>query len=496
MFSRIIFHPILFSLLPILFLFQYNIHEVPITDIIIPLTLSVILVLILWLPLKFVLGYKKSALITSSIVLLFIVFSNLHHLLSNQQDLLLQLIGKTSILGTIFFALAVIIIIFIIKRKSTTKVTPPMNIMSVTIVGILLISILGYYVANPVDYTISDYAEIKIPIFHHTEKPDVYMIVLDEFAGKNTLRIDFDYDLLPFENELAKRGFTVPDQSFSNYPNTELAVPSFMNMMYLDFLSEELGEDSRDFRLPNEMRQYNTVMKIFKANDYHVTTFYGGMGLVPDVRLTDQQLCNFGTINPDLRKNFVLTYMPFSYFNENLLEIHQHEKLKCFFDTIINNDFTQSKPNFIHAHLRLPHEPFIYDENGELVSQKNQNDKSAYLSQLKFSEKKILEIIDVIQLRSSDSVIILMSDHGFRSEINWENPNKMDYMRGFNTITSFYFPNNSDEIPSEISGVNIFRIFFNSYFNADYEILENRHIWYIPEKPFDFIEISQSFKDL
>ena len=54
----------------------------------------------------------------------------------------------------------------------------------------------------------------------------------------------------------------------------------------------------------------------------------------------------------------------------------------------------------------------------------------------------------------------------------------------------------SDEIPSEISGVNIFRIFFNSYFNADYEILENRHIWYIPEKPFDFIETSQSFKDL
>ena len=114
MFSRIIFHPILFSLLPILFLFQYNIHEVPITDIIIPLTLSVILVLILWLPLKFVLGYKKSALITSSIVLLFIVFSNLHHLLLNQQDLLLQLIGKASILGTIFSVFAIIIIIFII----------------------------------------------------------------------------------------------------------------------------------------------------------------------------------------------------------------------------------------------------------------------------------------------------------------------------------------------------------------------------------------------
>ena len=89
-----------------------------------------------------------------------------------------------------------------------------------------------------------------------------------------------------------------------------------------------------------------------------------------------------------------------------------------------------------------------------------------------------------------------MSDHGFRSEIDWINPKPIDHMRGFNTILSFYFPNSEVEITSEISSVNIFRILFNSNFNTNYEILENRHIWYMPDKPYDFIEVSNSFKDL
>jgi hypothetical protein len=32
--------------------------------------------------------------------------------------------------------------------------------------------------------------------------------------------------------------------------------------------------------------------------------------------------------------------------------------------------------------------------------------------------------------------------------------------------------------------VNIFRIFFNEYFEADYELLEDKQIWYIPTKPY------------
>ena len=494
--DRIIFHPILFSFLPILFLFQYNIHEVPITDVILPLFLSVIPILVVWIPLKFLIGFKKSSLITSTLVILFVLYANLHHLLTTQSNSFLQTFGKNSVLGVIFFIIAIIIIVLILKRKSIKNINNPLNIMSITIIGFLLVSISGYYVSNPVDYSISDYSQLEIPIFDTKIKPDIYMFIFDEFSGKDTLRIDFDYDLQPFEDKLTERGFVTPQQSFSNYPNTELAMPSLLNMIYLDFLKDQLGVDSNDFRLPLKMLESNTVMKIFKANDYNITRFNGGIGLVPDVRLTYEILCNYGIINPDLLKNFVLTYMPFSYFNKTLLENHQYEKLECFFDTIANKNFEKTSPNFVHAHLRLPHEPFIYDEFGNITSQKNQNDKVAYLSQLKFTEKRILELIDIIQERSPDSIILVMSDHGYRSEIDWENAKSIDHLRAFNTILSFYFPNSDVEIPSEVSSVNIFRILFNSNFNTEFEILENRYIWYIPGKPYDFIKVPNSFKDL
>ena len=36
-----------------------------------------------------------------------------------------------------------------------------------------------------------------------------------------------------------------------------------------------------------------------------------------------------------------------------------------------------------------------------------------------------------------------------------------------------------------ITSVNTFRIIFNSYFNADYDLLENKIYWIVPSGPSD-----------
>ena len=495
---KIIVHPILFSFLPILFLFQYNINEVPFLDVLIPLGLSIIPAIILWIPLKILFGYAKSSLITSVILLSFVIFGNIHNILAYHPEVILQVIGKISILGTIFVILDIIFVIFIIKRKTIPNITSPLNVMSITIVGFLLVSSVGYYIMNPIDENVVNYFnELDTQTPQPDNKPDVYTIILDEFSGKNTLKLDFDYDLQPFENKLIERGFFVP-ASFSNYPNTEFSLPSIMNMMYMDKLVIVDKENySRDFQTTQELTENNNVMKIFKVNDYDVITFYGGLGNSYSAKLVDKKLCVFGGFNPEITNNFIDTYLPITYFKEILLENLSREKLECVFKTFENNSFEDnSKPKFVLAHLRLPHEPFLYDENGNSIHDWKAEGKPEYLSQLKFAETKILKIIDTIQSHSPDAVIILLSDHGYRAEINWENPKKMDHMRGFNTITSLYFPMSYDEVPSEISSVNIFRIFFNSYFNADYKILENRYMWYTSDKPFDHTEVSETFKEI
>ena len=86
MFKNLIIHPFLFSLFPVLFIFQYNIHEVPLQDIFLPLSIIVISVFIVWIILRFFLNGKKSGLILSVIIMLFVLYANLHMLILNSES--------------------------------------------------------------------------------------------------------------------------------------------------------------------------------------------------------------------------------------------------------------------------------------------------------------------------------------------------------------------------------------------------------------------------
>ena len=114
------------------------------------------------------------------------------------------------------------------------------------------------------------------------------------------------------------------------------------------------------------------------------------------------------------------------------------------------------------------------------------------MEQLKYSNKKILELADLLIKNSkTDPVIILMSDHGYRSDIDWENPKDKDIRMGFNNISAFYFPEKTIKDSDMQSGVNIFRIFFNTYFDTEFPILEDKKFWYQPTKPYDFIDVTE-----
>ena len=102
-------------------------------------------------------------------------------------------------------------------------------------------------------------------------------------------------------------------------------------------------------------------------------------------------------------------------------------------------------------------------------------------------------MIDSVQERSPESVIIVYSDHGYRQEIiDQANPTDEDLIRGFNNISAIYFPDKDIAFPEKFSLVNLYRIFFNTYFDTDYEILEDRQIWYdnIIPKPYVHVDVT------
>lgn len=494
----LIIHPFLISSLPVLFLLAFNAHELPLQDVLIPIIISIVISFIIWIILRQILNGIKAGLIISAFILLFSIYGHLKNQLIVDENEISQFLGSNLVLGSIFLIIGILALIFFIKTKSHNELNSIFNVIVITIVTILILNIGLYYVTNSSDSIELGFVDGPLIINEVNEKPDVFVFILDEFAGEKQLQMDFEYDLKPFRIELEKRDFVVPKESFSNYPNTEFSLPSFLNMNYLDKVTVELGPNSTDKRKLIELANRSYVMQMFDLQEYYVTTFYGGLGAVGDTLFVDEKLCSYGTINGDLRKNFVLTYLPISYFNKALLENFQFDKLECVFSYIQDFKSDKEQPHFIFAHLRLPHDPFIFDSQGNQISTdpKLKINKNAYLEQLIFTERKILELIDSVQKQSPDAVIIIHSDHGFRGEINWEQPTDDDLIRGFNIMSAIYFPNNSVDISDKISLVNLYRILFNTYFDTNYEILEDKHFWYESSSPYVHIDVTDRLNSL
>jgi len=494
MLSKLPIHTFLFSLFPIMFFFQGNLHEIPFGDVIFPLFLSISITFLSWVILRKFIGSQRSGLIISLIIMSFINLGNIRFFISDNPTESLQSSVEGQILVSILLLVNIIGIIYFLKKHRLEAKTSIANVISMTMIGVLIFSITSFSITTADDNLLANLSDIPVQISDVENKPNIYFIILDEYAGFIQLKNDFNFDNSNFSIELEKRDFFVGTESFSNYPNTSLSVPSIMNMIYFDFIPDKLGKDSKNIRVVEKMINENNVMKILQSNGYKITILDGVVGRIPNTYLADITLCtSIFDINPDIRKNFALVYVPIVGLQDLVFNEVIRNKLECSFSALIDFNEDTKNPDFVVAHLRFPHSPYIYDSFGNSVSINDRGDKNAYLEQLKFANKKTLEMIDSIQERSSENIIIVISDHGYRPYINWENPTIDDYIRGFNILDAYYLP--GEEKHEKIAPVNIFRTIFNSYLEMDYEILDDRQIWYSQERVFDHDDVTDLITD-
>ena len=75
--------------------------------------------------------------------------------------------------------------------------------------------------------------------------------------------------------------------------------------------------------------------------------------------------------------------------------------------------------------MSIPHKPYVFDENGDSIDEYYQDfrQKELYLQQLKFANEMTINTIDKILSNSErTSIIIIQSDHGERTDVDWTEP--------------------------------------------------------------------------
>jgi hypothetical protein len=153
----------------------------------------------------------------------------------------------------------------------------------------------------------------------------------------------------------------------------------------------------------------------------------------------------------------------------------------------------------------------VFDSEGRFVTAEQERRteiRDAYLAQIRFANRKILEMVD--ELRSvppeQQPIIIIQSDEG-PGPARWDpdTPQHYDWTKAsqrtldekFRLLSAYHVPGLTDPgIYDTMSPVNAFRVLFNGYFGTDLPLLPDRSYVFVNELyPYRFIDVTERVGD-
>jgi hypothetical protein len=317
-------------------------------------------------------------------------------------------------------------------------------------------------------------------------RPDIFLIVPDQYTGTAALRQLFHFDNTAFEKALADRGFHIVSNSQSNYNLTPFSVASTLNMDYVGLKKGPQNEGAisycyqliRNNRVlqylcNNHYQFYNCSVFSFPgqpAHEYGAFLPYGkemitaqtftyrlGKDVTRDI-LTGK----FGRIS--LQQKFAYRHL---HFNDDIISL-----TKKIAATPANS------ARFVYTHLMMPHYPYYFDSAGnalpfEKLTGFQKATVADYTGYLQYTNRRLLELVDyILHNASTPPIIILLSDHGFRHpEINTNGA------YDFANLNAVYLPDkNYSGFYNQMTNVNFFRVLLNTCFHQQLPLLPDSTI--------------------
>ena len=507
--KTIIIHPLFFAIYPILFLYAHNIGYVLLNEVLVLAAITVVFSILLFLLLKFILKSKeKAGLITSLFLLLFFSYGHFVSIIGDFRfTVKIITIGANKILFPIWCSFFLLGTYFSIKtRKNLHDFTNLLNIVSASLLIISLLNITIYELKTRkvVQRNIESTTGSETNVVRSDTFPDIYYIILDGYASLSTLKEIYGYDNQGFFDYLEDKGFCIPNRSKCNYIRTFLSMVSSLNIEYID---SAIAMEPDGPKILCQMLEDNRVMHFLKERGYKFVNFRSGCALTDYNKYADLNI-HCGKLNEFLMILIRTTMIrPFErYFLGSL-----RERTLRTFSELAEIQHSIDSPMFVFAHILAPHPPYLFGPNGEsikgtklkLTPAQLWKDKKGYLGQLIFINKKVeLLVAKILSEVETSPIIILQADHGpgsleveMKEMGTWEQLSKEMLKEKTEILNAYYLPGNGKNfLYDSITPVNTFRLIFNHYFNANYELLEDKTYFSRLENPCKFIDVTDKIK--
>ncbi|MCK4819124.1 hypothetical protein KA005_25350, partial [bacterium] len=262
-----VIHPFLFAILPILFLFAHNINQVRFSETLPSLIITVVISGFLLLLLRLIFtNTLKAGIMVSVFWVLFFSYGHVYEIIKHwviggievgQNEYLLPIYG-TLLIGSAYFIYR--------TGKKLYNLSSILNVIAVSLVAISLINIGTYKFIHLKRYKTTYKADIDITTEvtrrQVTVYPDIYCIILDEYAGLNQIKKVYNYDNNKFSNRLIEKGFYVAKKSRTKIPTTPQTLVALLNMRF-----------PKESENPYEMIRNNEVTQFLKSKGYKYIHF-------------------------------------------------------------------------------------------------------------------------------------------------------------------------------------------------------------------------------
>lgn len=346
-------------------------------------------------------------------------------------------------------------------RLQLTTSTKLINIFGLTLI-LLSCAKIGWFVVNnasagkpnPVMATASTLDDQVAGQPTIVTRPDIYFIILGAYARGDILRDYYNYDNTPLLSQadpthLRERGFFVADQSMANYSQTCLSLSATLNMHHYDDLIAKLGNDSVDLRSLTHLLHHNKVMDLLRKEGYTFNCF--GTGHAPtEIKTADHFYVPSFMLDDFQSEIFNSTPIPFVQKIFNIPTGRRRRTLYAF--EYLSELARATGPKLVFAHILAPHEPFIFGPDGEMRHANGRDQHSAgfdnkasytkaYRDQLIYINKRVVQTVDsILKTSATPPVIILQSDHGPASQLDWNNPTPHALRERMAILNAFLLP--------------------------------------------------------
>ncbi len=507
------FHPVLFAVAPILFVYLRNAAKFSIGpgELLLPIALSLAATAVMWAVLGFLLrGATRAAPVVSLFLVLFFSFAPFVRVLRLSRQSWADLL--------LFWALLMIAGFWLAARSLRPGVRVPLlgitvllNSIGAATLAINLVTGVQAFARRPrrIEDTHQDVEEAALPV---GARPDIYYVILDGYGRADILRSIYGYDDSSFLDRLRQMGFYVAERSRSNYCQTVLSLASSLNLVYLDSIAEALGPESEDRRTLQKMLAESRFMSFLKQQGYAVMAFATGYSA------TDFRNADFYRAPPwsttefrdVLLGNTVVPALLEVLGLKTQYDLHRDRVLYALDHLVDAVEIEQ--PVFVFAHITSPHPPFVLGADGEPkkpgrlydLSDGNhfhRNDPAlragyiaGYRDQLAFVSTKVVSALEQILARSpTPPYIILQSDHGPGSRLDWRSPESTDMAERTSILNAYHFPGQEySMLYDSITPVNTFRLLMNDAFGIPLDPLPDRAYFTTWRHPYRFIPLDSS----